>query len=136
MIQASPWSNEFFGGKAKLLSCARHVDERGVLMPFDFNEMPFEPRRSFVISGASAGTVRGGHGHRSAQQMLVCLHGSIEVLMRHNQQEVSVLLEPGSPGLVFGPGVWCQQKYLFPASILLVFASEPYDPSSYVEHST
>jgi hypothetical protein len=104
------------------------------LLPFDFNEMPFKPCRTFVITGTSAGAMRGGHGHRTAQQMLVCLHGRIEVLMRNGRQEVTVVLEPNSFVLVFGPGIWCQQKYLLADSILLTFTDEPYDPSSYIQN--
>jgi len=66
--------------------------------------------------------------------MLVCLQGRIEVLMRHHEEEVKLVLENAPYGLVFGPGVWCQQKYLIENSILLVFASEPYTPESYIEH--
>jgi len=127
-------SNEYFGGRAKLISYVQHVDERGTLHPFDFNEMPFKPCRSFVITGTSAGSTRGGHGHRTAQQMLICLHGRIEILMREGSQEATVVLEPNSFGLVFGPGIWCQQKYLLAGSILLTFTNEPFDPSSYIQH--
>ena len=133
MVTNSGGRIEYFGGRAKHVSHVQYVDKRGVLLPIDFNDMPFEPCRSFVITGTLAGTVRGGHGHRSAEQMLVCLHGRIEVLMRDSDEEVSLVLEPGSFGLAFGPGIWCQQKYLLAGSILLVFASEPYDPSSYIE---
>ena len=127
---------EYFGGKAKLVSYIQHMDERGILLPFDFNKMPFKPCRSFIITGTSAGTVRGGHGHRTAQQLLVCLHGQIEILMRDSDQEITVVLEPNSFGLVFGPGIWCQQKYLLAGSILLTFADRPYDPTSYLQNRT
>jgi hypothetical protein len=68
--------------------------------------------------------------------MLVCLHGRIEILMRNGSQEATVVLEPGSFGLVFGPGIWCQQKYLLTDSILLTFTDEPYDPASYIQNKT
>ncbi len=136
MVAELNMKTEYFGGRARLVSCVQHMDERGVLQPFDFDEMPFEPRRSFVITGTAAGTMRGGHGHRTAQQMLVCLHGRIEILMRDGSQEVTVVLEPGILGLVFGPGIWCQQRYLLADSILLTFSDEPYDPSSYIQNRT
>lgn len=124
---------KFFDGRAWLHTLEHITDHRGVLSPFDFSSMPFEPRRTFVVSGGNAGTVRGGHGHRRGQQMLVCLQGRIEVLMRTGGEEASATLEPSSSGLVFGPGVWCQQTYQVPGSILLVFASDPYDATSYID---
>ena len=124
----------YFGGLAELIAYPVHRDERGALIPFSFDQMPFKPCRSFVVSDAPSGVIRGGHAHKSGKQMLVCLRGRIGILMRHQRQEVSLIMEPGQFGLVFGPGVWCQQQYLGDGSVLLVFASEPYDPSSYIEH--
>ena len=54
--------------------------------------------------------------------------------MRREQQEVRSVLVPTGPGLLLGPGVWCRQTYLDSDSVLLVLASEPYDPSSYNGH--
>lgn len=56
--------------------------------------------------------------------------------MRCHDEEVILLLDSGRVGLLLGPGVWCQQKYLDEGSVLLVFASEPYDPASYIEQWT
>ncbi|MGO8756475.1 MAG: sugar 3,4-ketoisomerase [Gallionellaceae bacterium] len=124
---------EFFDGRAWLIPFVGHSDERGVLVPFDFKQMPFIPSRTFVVSHVPVGSVRGGHRHQSGMQMLVCLQGCIEILMCYQEAEVSLLLDTSSPGLVFGPGIWCQQKYVTAESMLLVFASEAYDPASYIE---
>ena len=124
----------FFGGQAKLLGIRPHADERGMLTPFAFDQLPFTPRRCFTVTGAPAGCVRGGHAHRSGMQALFCLQGRIDILMRYRGEEVELTLAPSSCGLVFGPGVWCQQQYVEDGSVLLVFASEPYDPASYIEN--
>lgn len=126
---------EFFGGQARLVACRRHADERGILTPFAFDQLPFTPCRSFVVTHVPAGGVRGGHAHRSGMQMLVCLHGRIDILMQYRGQAAALALEPASFGLVLGPGVWCQQKYVEDGSVLLVFASDPYDPASYLSES-
>jgi dTDP-4-dehydrorhamnose 3,5-epimerase-like enzyme len=132
-MTATAAGTEYFGGRARLLACDRHADARGVLVPFHFDALPFVPCRAFVVGDVPAGTVRGGHAHRSATQILVCLQGRIEVLLRVGNEEVALTLEPLRFGLVVGPGVWCRQRYLADGSVLLVFASEPYDPASYVD---
>lgn len=132
MIGNSESEKEFFGGQARLIPCQGHADERGVLTPFAFDQLPFTPCRCFIVTDAPAGCVRGGHAHRSGMQMLVCLQGRIDISMRYRDQEAALALEPGSFGLVFGPDVWCRQKYAVEGSVLLVFASEPYDPESYL----
>jgi len=121
----------FFDGNAALLPLAQHDDARGVLLPFEFGDMPFEPRRTFVVRGTTAGTVRGEHSHRSGTQLLICLEGRIEVLLRSRNEEMSVQLQPSAEGLLIGPGIWSRQTYLEAGSLLLVFASERYDPLSY-----
>lgn len=132
MDETPDTGHAYFGGLARRVRLPRHVDARGTLAPFDFAGLPFVPRRAFVVSGVPAGTVRGGHGHRTGSQLLVCIGGRIEVLMRHQDAEATLVLDPASPALVFGPGVWCRQRYLAEGSLLLVFASEPYDPGSYL----
>ncbi|MEX0828282.1 MAG: WxcM-like domain-containing protein, partial [Haliea sp.] len=63
-----------------LLPVDRLTDERGSLLPLDWESLPFEPRRIFTVSCVPAGTVRGGHGHRTCAQLLVAIAGEIEVL--------------------------------------------------------
>lgn len=135
MNPASPGAETgFFGGRARRVACSAHVDERGRLQPFYFDQLPFLPCRVFAVADVPAGTARGGHAHRSGLQLLFCLQGCIEILLRWRQEEVMLVLEPGSPGLLFGPGVWCRQTYRVAGSVLLAFASEPHDPASYVGH--
>jgi dTDP-4-dehydrorhamnose 3,5-epimerase-like enzyme len=125
--------NEFFGGRARLISIEVHQDSRGLLLPFDFDSLPFTPRRVFSISNVPQGEIRGRHAHKQGEQMLVCAQGQISVLMRHREESASLLLEPGSPALLLGPGVWAQQTYLSAGSVLLVLASHPFDPDSCTE---
>lgn len=135
MVGESESAREFFGGQAKLIEIRHHADERGILTPFAFDQLPFLPRRCFTVAGAPAGSVRGGHAHRAGMQALFCLQGRIDVMMRCRDEEAALTLEAGSFGLTFGPGVWCQQRYVGDGSVLLVFASEPYDPASYIRDS-
>lgn len=121
-----------FDGRARPINCPAHVDSRGTLCALEFDRLPFVPKRAFAVSGVPAGCTRGGHAHRTCRQFLICVQGRIEVLMRCQGTEGSVILEAGRAGLLVEPGVWCQQKYLTKDSVLLVFASEPYHPLSYV----
>lgn len=100
-------------------------------MPLDFRSLPFQPCRIFTVSGAPAGTHRGGHGHHAGEQLLICLEGRIDLWMRRQNEEARASLAPAGPGLVLGAGVWCRQTYVSAGSVLLVLASTPYDPASY-----
>lgn len=124
----------WFGGRARLVAVERHVDARGALLPLEFERLPFPPRRLFTVSGVPAGTARGGHAHRRGQQLLVCLQGRVDLRLRLADEEARATLAAEGPAMLVGAGVWCEQSYVDEGSVLLVLASEPYDPQSYVSH--
>jgi len=126
---------DFLGGRARLITFSLKSDERGDLLPIPFDELPFVPRRVFAVAGVPIGTHRGGHAHRSGEQLLICLQGRVELLMRVENATERLVLGAGGTALLIGPGVWCRQTYLDPDTVLLALTSEPYDPSSYVEQS-
>lgn len=124
----------WFSGSARLVELRRHDDERGSLLPIEFDQLPFVPQRLFTVSGMPAGTMRGGHAHRDGQQLLLCLQGRVEIHLRLRADEAHVTLLPKGSGLLIGPMIWCQQTYVCDGTVLLVMSSEPYDPNSYIEH--
>lgn len=123
---------EYFGGRARRWPLEPKEDARGVLLPFAFHGMPFAPRRAFVVADVPAGGVRGGHAHRHGTQLLVCVQGRIEVRMRCTGEDALLELLPWTSALLVGAGVWCRQRYVAAGSVLLVFASDDYDPGSYL----
>lgn len=133
-MNAAPCYSEartYFGARARLLRFRDFADSRGKLAPLPFDGLPFVPQRSFFVTHVPAGTVRGRHGHRTGNQLLFCLCGRIEVSMRAGGEEAKVNLADDSCGLLIGPGIWAQQTYLTEHAVLLVLASDIYDPASY-----
>ena len=130
---AAARAERWLDGRARLVRLARHVDARGTLSSFDYADLPFVPMRVFTVSAMTANTVRGGHGHRTARQLLVCVHGRIRVRMACPPDEAVVTLEPGGPGLLIDAGVWSEQTYLEDDSVMLALCSEPFDPASYFQ---
>ncbi|MBD9404366.1 FdtA/QdtA family cupin domain-containing protein [Acidovorax sp. ACV02] len=126
--------HSWFEGRARLIDLPVHADERGNLLSIDFDDLPFRPRRVFTVTNVPAGAIRGEHGHRTGQQLLICLQGKIELVLRTGPEEVNTALIPSGPGLLLGSGVWCRQTYVASDSVLLVMASEKYDPASYVNN--
>ena len=116
-----------------LIEFQNHKDDRGTLLPIEFENLPFTPKRLFTVTGESAGTVRGGHGHYTCQQFLICLSGRVDILLRNGNEEKTITLMPNKAGLLIDSGVWCKQTYVAENSILLVLASEPYNIDSYFE---
>jgi dTDP-4-dehydrorhamnose 3,5-epimerase-like enzyme len=122
----------FFAGKARMIALPTVADARGKLVALEFSELPFIPRRVYIVQDAPAGALRGGHAHRQGQELLICLAGRVAVRLSLKGEEKTVLLDSAARGLLIEAGIWAEQKYLEPGTTLCVFSSEPYDPENYL----
>jgi len=95
-------------------------------------EVPFDVKRVFWTYGIPDGCIRGNHAHRNTRQLLICLHGIIEITteMPDRSQAVFVLNKP-TEGLYLPPSTWHTMKYSA-NTIQLVLASSEYDESDYL----
>jgi len=101
------------------------VGETGVQIPFDVH-------RFFLVSGVDGAEIRGGHAHRKLQQLLVCVHGSCEVIADDGAHRQSFLLDDPSLAVLLPPWVWGIQHRFTNDAVLLVLASEKYDSADYI----
>lgn len=105
----------------------------GALSFFESNkDISFDIRRVYYISGVKEGVRRGHHAHKALWQLLFCPCGSIRVNMENGKDNLSVVLDDPSKGLIVGPGVWHTMDWLQDDSILCVAASDVYDESDYM----
>jgi dTDP-4-dehydrorhamnose 3,5-epimerase-like enzyme len=112
---------------------ARFVDARGTLVPLELSlHIPFKPvSRFFFISDVPPGVARGAHAHRSCEQYLLCLSGSVSVKTSDGEQHREVRLSCGQ-GLHIPPLIFSSELFSDPEAVLGVFCSEPYDASDYI----
>jgi UDP-2-acetamido-3-amino-2,3-dideoxy-glucuronate N-acetyltransferase len=108
-------------------------DLRGNLTVGEFvKEIPFIPRRYFLVFGVPSREVRGEHAHHECHQFLICLRGSCAVVADDGARRVEVSLDAPNKGIYLPPMTWgIQYKYSADA-LLLVFASHPYEVSDYI----
>jgi hypothetical protein len=132
---SNPEQVEFFRGRARVVAFPQHADFRGCLIPFAFEQLPFPPRHAFIVRDVPAGMVRGGHAHTNAHQLIICLAGRLSVELRDSTSSETVVLERPDVGLLIGAGLWAAQTYVSAETIMLVFASEPYDPGSRLDEA-
>jgi acetyltransferase-like isoleucine patch superfamily enzyme/dTDP-4-dehydrorhamnose 3,5-epimerase-like enzyme len=94
--------------------------------------LPFTPRRYFMVSGVRSKEVRGEHAHRECEQLLVCLSGSVSCVVDDGEHRQEIVLDSPELAIYLPPMVWgIQYKYSHDA-VLLVLASDPYDPDDYI----
>ena len=109
-----------------------HKDSRGSLVAIEGgSDIPFDVQRIYYIADVPDGERRGYHAHAILQQLLVCVHGSVKVLVDDGANRSIVTLDQASRGLYIGPMVWREMFDFSEESVLLVLASEHYDPADY-----
>ena len=94
--------------------------------------LPFTPVRVFITNVASAQTIRGEHAHRTLLEFLLPVSGSLRVALTNGVESFAVELDTPNIGLFIPTGVWSCQYSFSENTSLLVLASEPYKPDSYI----
>jgi UDP-2-acetamido-3-amino-2,3-dideoxy-glucuronate N-acetyltransferase len=109
------------------------TDLRGSLSAGEFaSQVPFAPKRFFMIFDVPGKDVRGEHAHRACHQFLVCARGSLKVVVDDGKESEEVSLDSPDIGLYLPPMIWAVQYQYSSDALLLVFASDPYDPADYI----
>jgi len=109
------------------------ADLRGRLSAGQFDEdIPFAVQRYFIVFDVPSKDVRGEHAHRRCEQFLVCVKGTVAVIVDDGDRREEILLDRPNLGLHVPPLVWCIQYKYSSDAVLLVFASDRYDPSDYI----
>ena len=108
-------------------------DLRGNLSFGEIGEqVPFAVKRYFVVYGVPSKNIRGEHAHRALHQFLVCVHGRCHVVADDGENRQEFVLDRPSLGLHIPPMVWASQYKYSEDAVMLVLASEKYDPASYI----
>ena len=117
----------------KVLDLPFVEDMRGNLSFAQYSDhLPFVPKRYFLVYDVPSKDVRGEHAHRKLQQVLICVKGSLSVVVDDGTRRAEVVLDRPNIGLFLPPMVWgIQYKYTADA-VLLVLASEGYDAKDYI----
>ncbi len=108
-------------------------DLRGKLVAGEFGSaIPFTPQRYFVVFEVPGKDVRGEHAHRRCHQFLVCLRGSVSVVVDDGTASEEVVLREPDSGLHVPPMIWAVQYKYSEDAMLLVLASDHYDAADYI----
>jgi UDP-2-acetamido-3-amino-2,3-dideoxy-glucuronate N-acetyltransferase len=116
----------------RLQRLRKAIDMRGSLVATEFSDLPFVPQRAFLVYDVPSKDVRGEHAHRACEQFLVCVSGSVNVLVDDGVHRQEFVLDDPSVGIHLEPMTWGTQYKYGPGTVLMVFASLPYDDADYI----
>lgn len=106
-------------------------NDTGFLLPININDLPYNPKRMFIIKNKFSGALRGNHAHKIDKQILLVLNGRIKL----NYENA---LGIGSLEMSFGHTYtskefeWLKIEMCEPNTVVLVFCSIEYDESEYI----
>lgn len=115
---------------AQLINLKTFTDSRGNLTIVE-RVIPFDIKRIFYIYGVDD-SIRGGHRHKKTIQAAICLKGSCTIFNDDSRNQMEFLLDAPDKCLILEPADWHQMHNFSQDAILMVLASDYYDPNDYI----
>lgn len=118
----------------KTISLPIYGGEKGFLLPLEEMSavVPFHLRRVYCIYGVGDEIRRGFHAHKKLKQLLVCVSGSCELILDDGLRREEIHLDSPAKGLLIERPLWREIAHFSHDGVLLVVASERYDPDDYI----
>lgn len=109
-----------------------HFTSAGMLGVIHISDLDFTPRRIYWLSGTPTDQPRGLHAHKRTEQFVVCVNGSVELMLHDGSSSTRFRLDCGAEGVRIPPGCWRELTNFAPSTVILVVASTDYDPDDYI----
>lgn len=117
----------------KIIDLPKIVDRRGNLSFIEGNNhIPFEIKRSFWIYDVPGGEERGGHAYMEAQEFIIALSGSFDVVLNDGSKEIRYHLNRSYYGLYIPKMMWRQMENFSTNSLALVLSSTHFSEQDYI----
>jgi hypothetical protein len=113
-----------------IINLSTFTDARGNLTVIE-KVLPFEIKRVFYIYGVNDST-RGNHKHKKTIQAAIAIQGSCDILVKQGNNDLVFNLNTPSKCLILNPDDFHWMDNFTEDCILMVFASEYYDPNDYI----
>jgi len=95
-------------------------------------DIPFVPKRYFLVFNVLDERIRGEHSHKKCHQFMICVKGALSIVVEDEFQREEFRLDHPNLGLYVPPMIWAVQYKHSQDAVLLVYASEDYDPEDYI----
>ena len=106
------------------------TDKRGNLTVIE-KTVPFDIKRIFYIYGVDQ-SVRGGHRHHKTIQAAICIQGSCRIFNNDGTNSTEYFLDRPHKCLILETKDWHTMSNFTQDAILMVLASEYFDPNDYI----
>ena len=108
-----------------------HAPEGNLTFVEGCRHVPFDIARIYYLYDVPGGATRGGHAHRSLEQVMIAMSGSFDVLLDDGSDKKEVTLSRSFRGLYIGRMIWRELVNFSSGSVCMVLASDYYDEADY-----
>lgn len=112
----------------------KHVNDlRGDLAVTELEQdLPFKVKRMFFVYNVPNERVRGEHVHKKLHEFIICLRGTVSIVVDDGKIKEEYLLDRPWLGIYVPPRIWRTLYKFSQDAVLAVYASHEYDPSDYI----
>jgi hypothetical protein len=117
----------------RLIDLPKIIDTRGNLTVVEqMRQIPFDIARVYWTYDIPGGGRRGGHAHRTCQEVVVAVSGSFDVQLYNGREWETYHLNHPYQGLYIGTSIWRTLEDFSSGAVCLVLASELFDEDEYI----
>ena len=117
----------------RIIEFPKFLDARGNLsFAENFQQIPFEIKRTYWIYDVPGGEDRGGHAFKENQEVVIALSGAFDVVVDDGENKKTFTLNRSYYGLYVPAGLWRTMENFSTNSFALEFGSMHYDPNDYI----
>ena len=117
----------------QLIDLPKIIDTRGNLTVVEqMRQIPFDIARVYWTYDIPGGGRRGGHAHRTCQEVVVAVSGSFDVQLYNGREWETYRLNHPYQGLYIGTSIWRTLEDFSSGAVCLVLASELFDEDEYI----
>jgi dTDP-4-dehydrorhamnose 3,5-epimerase-like enzyme len=103
------------------------IDITGTLGVIEFGEqIDFEVKRVFFLRNISKESTRGFHSHKSLKQLIICLNGTLSLMLDSGIEVETISMSPDSPAVYVDGRVWREMHNFSDDAVLLVLCDREY----------
>lgn len=119
-------------GEVRSLTLPRYARDDGEIVVAEaVAQVPFSIARVFTLT-APQGARRGEHAHRRCSQLLLCVHGSVELVCDDGTDRKVFLLDRNNCAVYVPPTIWNTVIFLKHRSVVIVLCDRPFEEADYL----
>ena len=117
----------------KIIDMPKFLDARGNLsFAENYQQIPFEIKRTYWIYDVPGGEDRGGHAFRENQEVIIALSGAFDVVVDDGKVKKTFRLDRSYYGLYIPKGLWRTMENFSTNAFALEFGSVGYSEDDYI----